>query len=371
MSTVSLSRLLEHHLDGFKATHRLPVYQLRALEQYRVCRSAALGSHSQYCENGHVMGVWYNSCKRRGCPQCQSLPTERWLVSQCEVLLAETHHHWIFTLPHELLELWRYNRALMQDMLFKAVADTLKQLGKDTRYLGAQPAFLLTLHTWGRNLSLHPHLHCLIAHGGATVEGQWIPPRKSCLFPARVMMQLFRGKLLSGLKALPGVTLPDTMNERQCQTLLNKLGRKDWVVHCCKPYRHGKGVMVYLARYVKSGALKSKSLRPMGDHAVAFSYRSHRTHSRHRQVLSIAHFIQRMCDHIPQFGKPGLRYYGLYHPCLRGKLNSVRSQLGQPPVKRTVAMSPEQYMASQSLIPRCEQCHAPLRGLGDYVNAMN
>ncbi|MDA0791692.1 MAG: transposase zinc-binding domain-containing protein [Proteobacteria bacterium] len=187
----TLSSVLSQHLEPFLADHKIPPYQLNALKSYRACRTPLLGSHSRYCENGHLMGVWYSSCKRRGCAQCQGLSNARWLAAQKERLLSVTHHHWIFTLPHDLLDLWRYNRAIFQDVLFRAVAGVLTTLSRDPKYLGAQPGFVLTLHTWGRNLSLHPHIHCLITHGGLR-DGEWIEPRKSVLFPARVMMQLFR-----------------------------------------------------------------------------------------------------------------------------------------------------------------------------------
>ena len=185
----TLSSILDQHLEPFLADHTLPPYQLKALKSYRACRTASLGSHSRYCENGHLMGVWYSSCKRRGCAQCQGLSNARWLAAQKERILAVTHHHWVFTLPHELLILWRFNRALFQDLLFKAVADVLATLSRDPKYLGAKPGYVLTLHTWGRNLSLHPHIHCLISHGGLNGT-DWIDPKKSVMFPARVMMQL-------------------------------------------------------------------------------------------------------------------------------------------------------------------------------------
>ena len=133
----TISSVLDQHLEGFLETHKLPLYQLKALKSFRACRTSMLGSHGQYCENGHLMGVWYSSCKRRGCAQCQGLSNARWLAAQKERLLAVTHHHWIFTLPHELLPLWRHNRAAMQDLLFRAVAETLSVLSRDRKYLNA------------------------------------------------------------------------------------------------------------------------------------------------------------------------------------------------------------------------------------------
>lgn len=360
MQDLTLSTLLQSHLEPFLASHRLPIDKIKTLKCYRACRSAALGGHSQYCENGHLMGVWYDSCKRRGCPQCQSLPTERWLNAQKEVLLDTTHHHWIFTLPHQLLPLWRFNRELLQDVLFSAVAKTLKQLAGNKPYLDAQPAFLLTLHTWGRNLSLHPHIHCLIAHGGLSQSGQWRAPKKKCLFPAKVMMQLFRGKFLADLKNRNDIALPPDMRANQLRALINKLGRLDWVVHCCKPYQHGKGVVTYLAHYVKGGAFNNRQLRYSDHQNVSLCYMSHRTKKRSLRRFTIPEFLQSLCSHIPPKGKPALRYYGLYHSCRRVALNHSRQELGQGIIKRQEPITWQQYITGLARRPLCAICNAPL-----------
>jgi hypothetical protein len=291
------------------------------------------------------------------------LSNERWLAVQRERLLASTHHHWVFTLPHDLLPLWRYNRVVMQDLLFRSVADVLAVLSRDANYLGAQPAFSLTLHTWGRNLSLHPHIHCLIAHGGLNAESQWVTPRKKCLFPARVMMQLFRGKFLSALKAKTDLVLPDDMTATHFRKVINRLGRTDWVVHCCKPYRHGRGVVTYLSRYVKTGPFKNRQLRTVDEQSVTFAYQSHQTRRHACQKFSITDFLFRLCDHIPQHGKFSLRHYGLYHPCRHEALDEARRSLGQTPVPEVQPVSWQAYLMTRASIPRCDICQAPLRGL--------
>jgi len=359
----TVSSILQDHLEDFLGFVRIPQYQLKALKSYRACRTPALGSHSRYCENGHLMGVWYSSCKRRGCAQCQGLANARWLALQKERLLPVTHHHWVFTLPHELLPLWRYNRELMQDLLFRAVADVLATLSHDPQYLDAQPGFVLTLHTWGRNLSLHPHIHCLIAHGGLSRSGEWVEPKKSRLFPARVMMQLFRGKLLAALRAETELVRPPDLSPPRLRTLINKLGRTGWVVHCCKPYRHGRGVLSYLSRYVRSGPIGNRQLRYADADRVVFEYHNHRTAKRSRQRLTPSQFILRLCDHIPQWGKPTIRQYGLYHGCRRQALNHARQIHGLDRVRTIVPIQWQEYLQKLGHLPQCEQCGGQLRDL--------
>jgi hypothetical protein len=357
----ALSQFLQDNLEPFLQKHKLTQHQLKTLKSYRACRTNSLGGHSQYCQNGHLMGVWYNSCKRRGCPSCQALSNARWLAAQRSRLLAVTHHHWIFTLPHELLPLWRFNRERFQDLIFQSVSATLKVLGRDKQYLNAQSAYMLTLHTWGRNLSLHPHIHCLIAHGGLDQQGRWIEPKKRCLFPAKVMMALFRGKLLSALRKEADLSIPTGTTTSQCRDLLYKLGKKAWVVHCCKPYAHGNGVATYLSRYVKSGAFKNSQITRTNTTDITFAYQSHQTGKRSRQKMTSEQFIYRICEHIAQRKKANIRYYGLYHGSCREALNRAREQLGQEIVEEPEEIGWLDYLQTLDRTPVCEVCQAPLQ----------
>ena len=168
------------------------------------CRTAALGGHCVYCEEGHLNGVWYNSCKHRSCPQCSALKSAQWQQKAESLLLKCQHHHWVFTLPHDLHPLWNFNRALCQRLFFISVRETLQKLIKDERYLAAIPGFILALHTWARNQVFHPHIHCVISHGGLDNAGVWQTPKRKCFLPAKVIMSIFRGKYLSGLKKALG-----------------------------------------------------------------------------------------------------------------------------------------------------------------------
>src|SRR5207237_3008495 len=164
------------------------------------CRTAALGGHIQACPDGHVLRVWYNSCRHRSCPQCTYLQTERWLALQQARLLACDHYHVIFTLPHELNPFWLANVRVMSALLFQTVRETLTTLLADPQYLGAQPGIIAALHTWSQTLVLHPHLHCLVTGGGLTPDGHWKAVRNGFLLPVRVVMAVFRGKMLDALR---------------------------------------------------------------------------------------------------------------------------------------------------------------------------
>ena len=237
----ALQKIFQEGFEPFSEGRRLPLHYYKAAYWLRHCRTARLGGHVQSCPNGHVEKVWYNSCRHRACPQCNALPNEQWLERERARLLSCPHRHLIFTIPHELNSLWMWNRRVMMDMLFRSVHATIQTLLVDPRYLGAQAGFVLTLHTWSRSLSLHPHIHVLVSEGGLDGSGRWRRPRKSCFLPARVVMALFRGKLLGALRVQvteQRLRLPEGLSEQRCLNLINRLGRKKWNVRIQSSYAH-------------------------------------------------------------------------------------------------------------------------------------
>jgi len=364
MDKHTVQRILNQHLESFLKSNKISLPQHKALRQLSACRTEILGGHAQYCENGHLAGIWYNSCKHRSCPQCRGKATEEWLINTQRILLDCPHHHVIFTLPSELNDLWRFNRALMADILFKAAQETLKTFAKDPQYLNAVPGMLSTLHTWGRSLPLHPHLHVLISHGGVDKQGQWVEPKKKELFPQKPVMHLFRGKMLAMLKQAlqhTGWVLPPDRRNNQVVSLFNKLGRRSWVVHFCKRYDYADGVAKYLSRYVKSGPLKNQQIISVTHDSVSLRYKSHETKRMETLTLSIENFIQRLLQHVPVPGKPSVRYSGLYNSAARKKLNIARSTLGQKAVGARQLLQWQDYLENKGGLPVCHACGASIK----------
>jgi hypothetical protein len=142
----------------------------------------------------------------------------------------------------------------MTTLLFQAVRDTLCTLLADPQYLGAQPGIIAALHTWSQTLVLHPHLHCLVTGGGLTSDGHWKAVHNGFLLPSRVVMPLFRGKLLAALRRAlrqGQLQLPVGMHPQRCENLLNKLGRAKWNVHIRERYPTGPGA--HVPRAVSAG----------------------------------------------------------------------------------------------------------------------
>ena len=363
MAKLTIQTLLQTHLGAYLKKHQLALYQHKALQALSNCRTARLGGHSVYCENGHLHGIWYNSCKHRNCPQCHAIATERSQLKLNYLMLNTTHHHWVFTIPHDLLPLWRYNRESFQQLLFKSVSDTIKKLSGDHKYLGVAPGYLLALHTWARNLVLHPHIHCLITHGGLTRDNQWVTPKRTIFLPAKVMMAVFRGKLLEALREniqQGKLIIPPDSSAQQAINLCNKLGRRVWVLHCCAPYRYGGSVANYLGRYIKGGAVRNSQLINMNNDRVLFRYQSHQTKRTEYLRLGVDHFIDRLIQHISVPRMMTLRRFGLYHPACRKTLNHARMHFQQAEVTQTAEINWSDYLTSKGQAPCCQYCKGKL-----------
>ena len=363
MAKLTIQTLLQTHLEEYLQNHKLAPYQYKALRAMRNCRTARLGGHSVYCENGHLHGIWYNSCKHRNCPQCHAIASERWQLKLNELMINTTHHHWVFTMPHDLLPLWRYNRPLFQQLLFKSVSDTIKKLSGDPKYLGVAPGYLLALHTWARNLVLHPHIHCLITHGGVSSDNQWVTPKRNLFLPAKVMMAIFRGKLLDALRKhikRGELIIPPDRTAQQALNLCNKLGRTGWVLHCCAPYQYGTSVAKYLGRYIKGGAVRNSQLINMNNGKINFRYQSHQTKKTEYLKLDIPHFIDRIIDHVSVPRLMTLRRFGLYHPVARKSLNHARLHFKQSIVVQAPTLNWSDYLTSKSQTPCCQYCQGKL-----------
>jgi hypothetical protein len=344
MGLITLQDIFGIGYPEYERTHALPAHVRKAARAIMQCRTAALGGHVQACPDGHVSRIWYNSCRHRSCPQCAYLQSERWLVTQRARLLACDHYHVIFTIPHDLNALWFGNVPVMTSLWFPAVRDTLVALLGDPQHLGAQPGIIAALHTWGQTLVLHPHIHCLVTGGGRTPDGHWVAVRNGFLLPSRVVMAVFRGKLLAALRTAlhrGSLQLPATLRPQQFLNLLNRLGHKQktrWNVHIMARYPHGVGVATYLARYLRGGPITNARLLACDGRTVTFRYIEH--HARpageqgpqQRMTLPIGDFLQRVLQHVPPPHTQVVRYWGLYHPMKAEALAVCRAQVGQPPV---------------------------------------
>lgn len=372
MNGPTIQTILQQRGREFLAAHRRPVHVIAALRALTRCRTEAMGFHVRRCPAGHVCQLHYNACRHRMCPQCAWATTERWLQAEKERLLDCPHFHVVFTLPRELRALWRWNRRVFGNVLFRAAAESLLELLADPKYLGARPGLLLALHTWTQTLTLHPHIHALVTGGGWDAETGWRKTRDRWLLPGRVLMHKFRGKLRALLiEQLDRgeLTVPHGSTDAQLRSLLNRLGRQTLNVRVMEQYRHGRGVATYLARYLRGGPLSNRRLLCFRNGQVTLGYRvrsdGDRRGVRAQLTLPVETFLARYVDHVPPPRFIAVRRYGLYATRCRDLLNAARRHWGQSeftPQEETPSWQQllATFDAAGPSTGRCPICHAPL-----------
>jgi hypothetical protein len=220
----------------------------------------------------------------------------------------------VFTLPSELRLLTMYNRKALFALLFESASAALKKLGADDRRLGAELGVTAVLHTWSRDLSFHPHIHCVVTGGGLGRDGQWVKTRPGFLFPVRVLGKLFRGIFVDRLKHLYADEklvctgkLSALASASEFQRLVDKLYGKRWNVYSKKPFGGVQGVHKYLAKYTHRIAISNRRLISLDDRAVSFYTRNGKTAS-----LSPLAFLARFISHVLPKNFVRIRHLGLY-----------------------------------------------------------
>lgn len=349
----AIQKIFRTHFETYSSTRSLCPREYRAAHNFSVCRTARLGGHIERCPEGHVTRVHYNSCKHRSCAQCCALSIERWLEKQKARLLQCPHHHIIFTFAHELIPLWMHNRSSMMNLFFRAVRHALLDFLLDTRYLGATPGMLCAFHSWGRDLSIHPHIHCLVTDGGLSGEGHWLEPKRSHFLPVKALMLKFRGAFCAGLhEALDAgeLMVPARDTLQRWHRIIKQTQSKKWNVNLRERYDHGQGVATYLARYVRGGPTSSHQFE-LNQNGIRFQYYDHRLNAagkrEHKSFLTLTpeQFFQRYLQHVPEKRRQVVRHYGLYAAVKIDALNRARLLHHQAPVKPVDPVSWQDFIA--------------------------
>ena len=296
---------------------KLHAGQLKTLRAIAHCRTAALGGHVDACDACGNISVSYNSCRNRHCPKCQGHKREEWIQKREQDLLPCTYYHVVFTLPHELNPLAQRHTKIVYDSLFHAAWQTLQQFGlKEGIQLGA----IGVLHTWGQNLSLHPHLHCIVPGGGVDAHGKWRRKVKSnkYLFAVKALSKVFRAKFVELLRN-------QKILERE---ISDALFQKEWVVYAKMPFGGPKQVIEYLGRYTHKVAISNHRITAISDHEVSFDYKDYARGSE-KKVMTLSHleFTRRFALHILPHRFVRIRHFGILSSAWkRGKLQELQFQ---------------------------------------------
>jgi len=200
---MEVADVFRRHVEAYRRLHdgHLGRVERRVMSAIELCRTAELGGHIEGCRSCGTIRVAYNSCRNRHCPKCQGQACREWLAAREAELLPVAYFHVVFTLPAEIAAIAFQNKALVYAILFRTAAQTLRTIAADPKHLGAEIGLIAVLHSWGQNLHYHPHIHCIVAGGGISLDGKnWVACRPGFFLPVRVLSRLFRRLFLEELR---------------------------------------------------------------------------------------------------------------------------------------------------------------------------
>jgi len=291
----------------------------KVLQSIQHCHTAHLGYHAYRCSDSDcgAMQYVYHSCRNRHCPACGNSKTKEWIESGTKELLPCKYYHAVFTIPHQLNSLVLGNRIAMFNLLFEAASYTLLKFANDDQYLGAQPGIIAVLHTWGQQLSFHPHVHCIISGGGIDTTHQWKMAEKAkhrFLFPQKAVAVVYRACFLKQLQQHidQGSIMMTEEQQRAWMSLRSLLYNTGWITYFKEPMGGSAQVIEYLGRYTHKVAISNHRIKSIDtDNKVTFEYKDYADDGKHKlMTLSGEEFLRRFEQHIlpPRFCK--IRHYG-------------------------------------------------------------
>ena len=316
-----LAEIIDRFEEDFEHQYLPNSYVRRTLSALKRCRTSSLGGHVDKCDEcGHVR-ISYNSCRNRHCPKCQNTQREAWVEDRKQDLLPVPYFHVVFTVPDKLNGLFIEHPADLYNLLFATTWETIAQFSYTK--LHAETGMVSILHTWGQNLSLHPHIHCVVPGGGINFKGKWkqvsiSEKGKVFLFSVKSLSRVFREKFIEALqKQLPQTT-----------KFINSLYKDDWVVYSKEPFAGPEHVIEYLGRYTHKVAIGNHRLLNVDETGVTFSWHDYRDDEEKVMTLEGAEFLRRFCMHILPKRFVRIRHYGLLSTARRGELRELQQAFG-------------------------------------------
>lgn len=334
MMSYPIQEIFGQSLDALKEEHNLTFQQAKVAHNISNCKTNHFGGHMTTCEDCGHEHIYYNSCRDRHCPCCQSLVKEKWIDKTKASLIDAPYFHTVFTVPHELNEIFYNNQKIMYNLFYSIVSLTLKELALDPRHkLEAEIGFISILHTWGRNISYHPHIHVIVLAGGLNSHHEFVQRESDFLFPFPVLKTLFRGKFLDTLNELwikNKLDYKPILDSKFVQ-LKNRLYKKQWIIYAKKTFNRAESVIEYLGRYTHNIAISNSRITSYNQEKVTFKYKDHKTQAKKIMTLSTIEFIRRFLMHVLPNRFVKIRYYGiLSNRNKKEKLSIIREKIDSP-----------------------------------------
>ena len=291
--------------------------QRKVLSKIAGCRTASLGGHEQACESCGTVRYSYNSCGDRHCPKCQAAKQAFWIEDLVHSTLPIKHYHIVFTVPHLLNGLCLHNDRMFYDLLFDAVWNTLRSFGYS--HFGSETGAVCVLHTWGQNLSLHTHIHCIVPAAGYTIGGAWknIGHSEMYLYPVQQLSESFKATFLGRIKR--------ALRKRKELSMFNDVVQQaykiKWVVHSEPSMANADHVVKYLGQYTHRVAITNQRIISIDNGKVTFMAKDYRDRAIKKPVsLDGVEFLRRFTMHILPRRFVKIRRYGIYNHTLKRNL---------------------------------------------------
>ena len=320
MKKSKITQAFENFSDKYLELNSATIEQHKVIDCIKVCKTEKLGFNIQACEDCGTIHSHYNSCGNRHCPNCQAINKNRWILLKKNDVLPVKYHHTVFTIPAELRTLFKYNKKLMYNLLFKCAWETIDSFSKDKRNrIEAKMGMIAILHTWKQNLDYHPHLHCIIPAGGVTENNKWksAPTKGKYLFNVEALGLTFRGKFLSYLKQYQKdekLKYWDLKNQRESEYFYNlkeNLYAKQWIVYSKESFKNEQSVFEYLGRYTHKIAISNARVKSVTNKTVTFEYTDRADNYKVKtRTVDGAKFIKLFLQHVLPARFMKIRNYG-------------------------------------------------------------
>ena len=322
MSKYTIQDIFKTYGPEYIKHHNLSKEQWKVYNAIINCGTKNLGYHICTCEECGEKYYGFNSCRNRHCPMCQNYAREKWINNESSYLLDSKYFHIITTVPHELNELFLYNKNICYDILFKATSDSILTLASDPKWLGAKIGITSILHTWGQTMEFHPHIHSIVI-GGGLKNNQWISCNKDYLFKVQVLGSLFKGKFLAYLKHEFDNLNTKFNNIKEFNKFLEPLYNKTWITYIEPPKGKAENVIEYVGRYSFRVATSNKRIKDIKDGKVTFEYKDYKDNSKMKlMTITCEEFIRRFLLHVLPDNFTKIKHYGLL--ANRNKKNNIR-----------------------------------------------
>lgn len=302
---------------GLLEKGKLTPLQQKVLGKIASCRTASLGGHEEECDSCGSVRYSYNSCGDRHCPKCQAAKQAFWIDDLVQSTLPVKHFHLVFTVPHGLNTVFLHNQRMYYKLLFSSVWNTLRSFGY-THY-GVESGAIAVLHTWGQNLSLHPHIHCIVPAAGYTIDGKWknIGHSGKYLYSVHQLSKAFKGRFLDSLKRV----LRKQKELSLFQDKIKQAYTARWVVHCEPSLASAEHVIKYLGQYTHRVAITNQRILNIANGKVTFSSKDYRDRAVKKPLtLDGREFLRRFTLHILPARFVKIRRYGIYNHTVKRNL---------------------------------------------------